>query len=76
MRLPTNYEIRIAEERKRRAPIVCCECGDECSHYGQFQAADAGWQGFSNPISVKQLDGTRRRERVGMCPGCVVGGER
>lgn len=72
MKLPTHLPVADSDNH-----FVCCECGEqfeprkdlhECNCI--VDARRAGWWGFSSPISVKQLDGTRRLEHLGLCPCC------
>lgn len=51
--------------------IVCCECGETCGTRDEHAARELGWEGFSDPLPLKQLDGTTRMERIGECPDCV-----
>ena len=59
-------------ESKEPDPVrCCCNCGKEFHGGGHWSAWEAGWEGFSKPILVKQLDGTKRKEFIGCCPECV-----
>lgn len=54
-----------------KSVVVCCDCGLVPKEQGELFLKQAGWEGFSYPIRVKQVDGIfYNMERIGMCPDC------
>lgn len=57
--------------QQEKPPIVCAECGYECTTNDTEKAARANWTGISNAQFNRQRNGSYRWEILGTCPSCM-----
>ena len=64
-----NYTIMTSKQRLEASPIMCGDCGSQCTERGEIYARRLGWEGFTR-LRVKYPDGSHQVERIGKCPSC------